>query len=329
MKRRAYIILILLAVIAAFIVRETRIHNRKLALGAAYTGGQNVTVWTSPAPVRSPVTTLTYGTPVQVTDRYGDFAEVHTDAGIQGWVLSKTLLAPEVWHEASLLDQYAKRMAIQARGFTRVRTNFHTAAGRDTPVLLDAPSGVPVLMLERKTEPAPAQKSKGSDGDSEKMEDWWLVRADTKADGEIAGWILGKFVSLALPEALSGYASSEGYNVMAWYEINQGVDSAGAAKPEYLVVGTRGGEGQPCDFTLIRVYTWSKAHNRYETAFIDNSVCGRLPVDVTPATAPGGAGYFRFRNEGPSGPENREYGMKFTMVRRMGGKPSPRKGKRR
>lgn len=328
MKRRAIIVLILLAILVAYAIREARLHG-KSALGEAFTGGQNVTVWTSPAPVRSPLISLAHGTQVQVIDRYGDYSEIRTAAGVQGWVQSRLLLASEVWHDAEALIEKTKIMPIQARGETRVRTNFHTAPGRTTPVLLEAPSGVPVLMLERKPEPLPSQSTQGNDSAGTKMEDWWLVRAETKDAGEIAGWILGRFVKLDLPDALAGYASSEGYNVIAWYEINRAVDASGAVKPEYLVVGTRGGEGQACDFSLIRVYTWGVARNRYETAFIENNLCGSLPVEVTPAAAPGGAGYFRFRNAGASGIENREYGMKFTLVRRVGGAPSPRTRKRR
>jgi hypothetical protein len=327
LKRRTYFVIIVLAILAAFAIREIR-QYRKLALGEAFVGGSGVTVWSSPAPVRAPVTTLAYGSPVQITDRYGDYAEIRTSAGVQGWIPSRSLLDSAVWRDAALLDEKTKLMPVEAHGETRVRTNFHTAPGRSTPVLLETPSGVPVILLERKTEALPTQQLKGSESGAAKMEDWWLVRAQTKDAGEIAGWILGRFVRLDLPEPLAGYASSEGINVMAWYEINQALDSNGRVKPEYLMVGTRGSEGQLCDFTLIRVYTWSLSRNRYETAFIENDLCGSLPVDVTQAIAPGGAGFFRFHNAGPAGTENREYGMKFTIVRRVGGKASPRKAKK-
>jgi len=328
LKRRSYIVIIVLAIFAVFVVREMNLH-RKLAIGEAFVRGQGVTVWNSTAEVRVPVTTLDYGVPVQVLDREGDYAEIRNSSGVQGWVLSRLLLDPAVWKDAALLDEQTKLLPVQGHGETRVRTNFHSAPGRNTPVLLETPSGVPVIMLERKAAPLPAGQAKGAESASAKMEDWWLVRGETRDAGEIAGWILGRFISLDLPEALAGYSSSEGINVTGWYEINRAVDSTGGSKPEYLLVGTRGGEGQPCDFTLARVYTWSLTHSRYETAFIENDLCGSLPVDVTPARGPGGAGFFRFRNAGPAGPENREYGMKFTIVRRVGGKPSPRKARRR
>jgi len=32
------------------------------------------------------------------------------------------------------------------------------------------------------------------------------------------------------------------------------------------------------DFTALRVYTWYVKKSRYETAFIENNLCGQLPV---------------------------------------------------
>ncbi len=59
----------------------------------------------------------------------------------------------------------------------------------------------------------------------------------------------------------------------------------GGLKPQYLLVGTHGPEGQTCDFSLMRVYTFAAKHDRYETAFIDSDVCGRLPIHVDKAAA--------------------------------------------
>jgi hypothetical protein len=327
MKRRALIAAVIVFGLAALAIRESRSH-RKEGLGQAFIGGHGITVWNSTAEVRVPVTTLPYGMPVEVLDRQNNEAEIRTAAGVQGWIEARALLEPAVWRDAAALDQASKSLVAQARGETRVRTNFHTAPGRSMPVIFEAPNGVPVLMFERKAEPVP--KSQGAaDTGAPRFEDWWLVRAQTKDAGEIAGWILGRFVNLDLPDPLSGYASSENINVTGWYEINRAVDANGAVKPEYLMVGTRGPEGQPCDFTLARVYTWSLAHNRYETAFVENDLCGSLPVEVTPASIVNGDGFFRFRNTGPRGIENREYGMKFTIVRRVGGRAPVRRGRRR
>ncbi len=92
-------------------------------------------------------------------------------------------------------------------------------------------------------------------------------------------------------------------------------------KPQYVVAAAKGGEGQACDFTSIRVYTWGAARMRYETSFADNNVCGRLPVRVTQAPA---GPEFRFND-----PKNVEHAYRLmrTVVRRIGPAGAVRKGK--
>src|SRR5277367_6494814 len=47
-----------------------------------------------------------------------------------------------------------------------------------------------------------------------------------------------------------------------------------------------GPEGQPCDFTALRVYTWGKQKERYETAFVESDVCGKFPILKSRAAGP-------------------------------------------
>ena len=63
------------------------------------------------------------------------------------------------------------------------------------------------------------------------------------------------------------------------------VPDPGGDKPQYLAAGARAGKGQLCDFTLPRAYTWGVVRQRYETAFVEDNLCGRLPIRVraTPA----------------------------------------------
>src|SRR5208283_2187719 len=49
--------------------------------------------------------------------------------------------------------------------------------------------------------------------------------------------------------------------------------------------GSTGPDGQPCDFTLIRVYTWGAGRRRYETAYVESNLCGTLPILVQTAGA--------------------------------------------
>jgi hypothetical protein len=131
--------------------------------------------------------------------------------------------------------------------------------------------------------------------------------------GVVAGWVLARFVELDLPGPVKDLASTADLHVVAWFELNRVADGSNGSMPQYLVAGTRGGEGQPCDFTMLRVYTWGATRKRYETAYVESDLCGRLPVLVSNgASGP----EFKFSNLDDSGVE-RKYVMIQTAVRRI------------
>lgn len=328
--RRAFLIVLVLGIIAAVVVREVRLH-RKAPMELAYVGLQGATVLNTTAEVRVVVANLSYGEPVQIFQRDGYHALVQTKAGVRGWVLSDSLLSSALWHAGAVLNKETEAMPVQARGDTRARSNVHIRPGRQWEVISPVPGGTPVEMFARQaTANVERQLRPGSPSDSSHLEDWWLVRANVKDAAQVSGWVLGRLVSMDLPEPLPEYQSSEHINIVAWFEINRAVDSTGAVKPEYLVMGTRDGEGRPCDFTLVRVFTWSPKRHRYETGFIERGLCGSLPVHVAPATTPGGKAHFNFSNVGMKGQENRQYEMMLTTVHRINsGADEARKGRKR
>ncbi len=314
--RRAFVVSVVVGLILALTIREYRLH-RKVPLEEAYVGGQGATVWNSTAQIRSPVASLSYGQPVLVYQRDGGNALVGTSTGLRGWVSSASLMDPDIWRRVALLAETTKSMPAQAFGHTRARANLHTRPGRQSPVILEAPGDSPVTVLQHAMVTAQQEPLNASAGSPQNPEDWWLVRANVKDAGDVSGWVLDRLVSLDLPEPLPEYQSSEAMTIVAWFEINRVADPAsGGYRPEYLVAGTRDPQGA-CDFNLARVYTWSVKRHRYETGFLDSRLCGKLPVDVTPAKNPGGDAYFRFQNLSANGPENRAYEMKLTMVRRI------------
>ena len=69
---------------------------------------------------------------------------------------------------------------------------------------------------------------------------------------------------------------------------------------------------------MIRVYTWGTVRKRYETAYIESDLCGRLPIRVTGDPA---GPEFRFAEDSENGPE-RTYVMHQTSVRLVKDKPS-------
>jgi hypothetical protein len=129
----------------------------------------------------------------------------------------------------------------------------------------------------------------------------------------VAGWVLRRFVELEPPSPVKDYASSANLHVEAWFELNRVPDGSGGEAPQYLVAGAKGGEGQPCDFTMLRVYTWGAARKRYETAYVESDLCGRLPIRVS-QTSEGPE--FRFAEAGQNSGE-RQYVLRQTMVRRV------------
>src|SRR5262249_18367381 len=148
-------------------------------------------------------------------------------------------------------------------------------------------------------------------------EDWWLVRAHLPDQTEMSGWILGKFIDLDVPAPLPDYASAAGMRIVSWFEINHVVDDTGGSKPQYLVLGTKGAEGQACDFTMMRVFTWGKQRERYETAFVNSDVCGKLPLKLMQGSETGGDASFSFEDMSTGRSEQHLYRMHQTVVRRV------------
>jgi hypothetical protein len=120
-------------------------------------------------------------------------------------------------------------------------------------------------------------------------------------------------VELDLPEPVREGASSANLRPLAWFELNRVSDPSGD-KPQYLLAAARGPEGQACDFTALRVYTWYGKRSRYETAFIENNLCGQLPVRL--GKGPKDEPEFRFHMmDGDK--DERVYRLNQTVVRRI------------
>lgn len=329
MTRKFLLGFTLLAVILAAVYVRTR--KPKAPIEVAYAGNREVIVYTTTALVRSPVTTLSFGDRVDILQRFQDQVNVRTKAGLTGWVGERDLLSADLWQKARDLELKASSMPVQAHGHTKVLSNLRLEPGRDTQRLQQLVKGVSVDVLGRQPMAVPTSKGSAQQDESvgepavEKKEDWWLVRAHPGPNASLSGWLLGRFVELEVPRPLPDYASSANMRVVGWFELNRVKDSDGRARPQYLVVGTHGPEGQPCDFTMLRVFTWGTKRERYETAFVESNVCGKLPVDVTPSEAgPGGTvaknaadPQFAFTDFGDASPDKRTYVMHQTVVRRV------------
>ena len=350
MKRKLLIAIPLLCAvaIAAWIYRP-----KHEAAGEGYIGERSVTLWSGVAQVREPLDALHYGDRVEIVARHNDSVKVRTSGGEVGWIDARSLMEPALWQRSAKLLGDAQELPVQGRGRTKVATNLRVLPGRTQPRLYQFGRGIPVEIVGRAVaDVAHASDEKDIAGEAAadsknedaKKEEWLFVRglatrppsetnprtpdtSTTTQPGDrtspIAGWIIGRFVEMDLPDAVREGTASANVRPVAWFELNKVSDITGA-KPQYLVAGSRGPDSQPCDFTNIRVYTWNSKKSRYETAYIENNLCGQMPVRI--GTGPKGEPEFRFRsrevnasagNSQVANNDERVYRLIQTVVRRI------------
>jgi hypothetical protein len=310
-----------------------RSHRAKAPLEVGYAANRQVIVWSTTAQVREQVATVGFGDQLQILDRFGDDVQVRTPAGVTGWVSQTDLLSADFWKKTQELEVEASKLPVEARGHTHVISNLHMDPARDSPRIRQLNKDVPVDLIERQvaavsspstpaaapadapapTAPTPVDQSVAPAG--AKKEDWWLIRAHLADKTTASGWVLARFIDLDVPDSLRDYASAAAMRIVAWFELSRIATPEGDSKPQYLVVGTHGAEGQPCDFMLLRVYTWSIKRAQYETAYIESNVCGTLPVKVTPVGTSGTDLTFEFSDTSSGVREERVYRMQHTIVK--------------
>ena len=351
--------LLLVLVVALYV----RFHHSAPLLETAYAGNRMVTVYSTAAQVREQVATVNFGDRLEVLQRFQNQVKVRTTTGVVGWIGEGDLLSADLWQTLKDLEAKSATMPVVARGHTRVLSNLRIEPGRDSPRVRQLNKDIPVEIMAREPElVAPAastsaeeesvdasrsesakpgdrksndRKSKSRKSDAHKAEDkpepkkedWWLVRAHLSDQAVLAGWLLGRFVELDVPSPLPDYATSAGMRIVAWSELNRVPSASGKPMAQYLLLGTHGPEGQPCDFTSLRVYTWGKQRDRYETAFVESNVCGKLPITRLQSAGPDADITFSFLNSSNGAPERRTYQMHQTIVRLVkdGNAPKPRK----
>ncbi len=272
---------------------------------AAYVLPDSVQVMNTPAEVRVPVGELRKGERVDVVGRTRNWVRVRLPNGRTGWVEAKALLDSQIYDEGQRLMKGLSDLPAQAEGHPAAPVNLHLEPSRDSPqiALLDEKQRIQIFgrrLVERPT--PPDRPSSGS----VPREVWYLVRADSHA-----GWLLGRLVTLSVPEALSIYAQD--VNMVAWLVLNT-VEDEGRRAPEYVVADRIG--TPEVDFNHIRVFTWWKKKQAYATAYVESDLLGFFPIRTARL---GGIPYFRLRLVDSHGRKfQKVYGLFDTITRPVG-----------
>jgi hypothetical protein len=234
-------------------------------------------------------------------------------------VQSKDLLGSQTYETSQKLLKDLEDLPVQAQGHTPDTINLRFEPSRESVTLAQLPRNQKVEVFQRKIVERPSQSDQpgsattvvpakaGSHGASSPVKEaWYLVRA-----GPRAGWVLGRFVSLDIPEPLSAYA--QGSNMVAWLVLKTTVDE-GRAVPQYLVADRNGNTA--VDFNHIRVFTWWVKNHRYVTSYAESGLEGYFPIRIMQT---GNVPYFRLNLVGRNGNKiQKVYGLFDTITRPLG-----------
>jgi len=117
--------LLLVLVVALYV----RYHHSAPPLETAYAGSRSVTLFSTSAQVREPVTTVNFGDRLEVLQRFQNQVKVRTAAGVVGWIEENDLLSADLWETLKDLEANSATMPLVARGHTRVLSNLHIEPG--------------------------------------------------------------------------------------------------------------------------------------------------------------------------------------------------------
>lgn len=251
------------------------------------------------------------GEKLQVLDHGRHWLKVQTGTGTMGWIQEREVATQAVGEAFEKLAAEHRNDPQVASGATRDVVYLHLQPGRETEHFYLLPENDKLKVLRRATlvksgvtaltaraqrtipqaagskpalkpEPgsaaAKAEEAKAADAPPPIYEDWWLVR---DAAGH-TGWLYGRMMDVDAPDTLTRYA--EGQRMVGAYMLSTVYDAEAPFSdknvPIYVTVLGPYSSGLPYDFDQVRVFTWSVAKHRYETAFRDKNIEGYLPVSL-------------------------------------------------
>lgn len=253
------------------------------------------------------VGSLKSGERVGILKRTRNWAQIQTADNLTGWVENKDLLDSQTYEGGQKLLRELLQLPAQAAGHTSGVVNLRLEPARDAAQLAQLPENLKVEIYGRRVLDRPAPE--GQPTAAKARDAWYLVRVK-----DSAGWVLGRFVALDVPEKLNPYA--QGSNMVGWIVIKT-VDDDGQPVPEYLAADRLG--TQEADFSHIRVFTWWIKNHKYVTAYVESDLNGYFPIRVGEVE---GVPYFRLRLMDEKGRKfQKVYGLFDTITRAVGTVP--------
>ncbi|MFZ0960500.1 MAG: SH3 domain-containing protein [Terriglobia bacterium] len=307
MFRTTLLTLLLLAALASayyyFVYRPAHTHP----VEAAYVLPPSVEVVDTPAEVRIVVGFIKSGDRVDITKRTHNWAQIRTAGNLKGWVESSNLVDSQTYEGGQKLLRDMLNIPVQAVGHTGGVVNLRLEPSRDAAQLAQLPQDLPVQIFGRRVVDRPAPPDQPPDA---KVRDaWYLIRTNGRA-----GWVLGHFISLNIPEKISNYA--QGTNLVAWVVLRT-VDDGGQKVPEYIAADRMG--TLEADFSHIRILTWWSKRREYVTAYAESGLSGYFPIRVAQVN---GVHTFRLRLMDDQGQKfQKVYGLFDTKTRALGTVP--------
>ena len=303
---RLKIFAFLLLIAAGIFAYHHYASRRKQASPAelAYVLPSSLEVVDAPGGIRLAVESVKAGEQVQVLQRGHDWARVKLGDGRTGWVECKNLLDSQSYEASQKLLKDLESLPAQAAGHAPQSINLRLEPSRDSTSLAQLPNNQKLEVFGRKIVERPGRP--GQPSSAPLKEAWYLVRADKHA-----GWVLGRSVTLDIPEPLGAYAQS--YNLVAWLVLNKVTDGSSQV-PQYLAADRAA--NQDADFTHIRVFTWWVKNHQYVTAYVESGLQGYFPMRVAQS---GNVPYFRLNLVDEDGNRiQKVYRLFNTIVRPLG-----------
>jgi hypothetical protein len=269
------------------------------------------------AAVSNRVGEVTNGEELEVVEHGRRFLKVKTPKNEIGWIEEHSVIDQKTYDDFAQLKVKHKDDPVIATAVLRDDIYLHVSPGRDTQRFFLLPGNGKVQLLVRASvpklppgehrpaaapqaappiapsavrskpaQPKPAAASTPVEPEPPPaLEDWWLVR---DAQGN-AGWLLANRMDVDVPDAVAQYA--EGQRIVGSYVLTKvhddDADTPGHEVPEYVMLLEPYKAGLPYDFDQVRVFTWSRNHHRYETAFRLRPIEGFLPVNIAQIPGPG------------------------------------------